>query len=226
MPRTVFHFVLLRSRVRPSSLEAHRKTRFLKDSIFNAKISHRKILQGSRISSAPVANQVGAPLLLLWYCFFLNFSVKTLNVSYVILYFFFVARLLFFFQPTEFLRVLLLVLRINHIRYLCLEQGFVEEKAQCNHCVEEGDLYLTNETIIFLLIPQNNKALCSDQQKTVIYFESCSFPSTCQHQSPAASVQEPPPTNRDTKGKVQPCPFHRQELRQEMWLVLRNLSQR
>lgn len=175
MPRTVFHFVLLRFRVRPSSLEAHRKTRFLKDSIFNAKISHRKILQGSRISSAPVANQVGAPLLLLWYCFFLNFSVKTLNVSYVILHFFF-----FLLQGCcSSLRVLLLVLRINHIRYLCLEQGFVEKKAQCNHCVEEGDLYLTNETIIFLLIPQNNKALCSDQQKTVIYFESCWFPNTC-----------------------------------------------
>lgn len=174
MPRTVFHFVLLRFRVRPSSLEAHRKTRFLKDSIFNAKISHRKILQGSRISSAPVANQVGAPLLLLWYCFFLNFSVKTLNVSYVILHYFFLLQ-----GCCSSLRVLLLVLRINHIRYLCLEQGFVEEKAQCNHCVEEGDLYLTNETIIFLLIPQNNKALCSDQQKTVIYFESCWFPNTC-----------------------------------------------
>lgn len=175
MPRTVFHFVLLRFRVRPSSLEAHRKTRFLKDSIFNAKISHRKILQGSRISSAPVANQVGAPLLLLWYCFFLNFSVKTL--------WFLLCNPPFFFFLLQgccsSLRVLLLVLRINHIRYLCLEQGFVEEKAQCNHCVEEGDLYLTNETIIFLLIPQNNKALCSDQQKTVIYFESCWFPNTC-----------------------------------------------
>ena len=174
MPRTVFHFVLLRFRVRPSSLEAHRKTRFLKDSIFNAKISHRKILQGSRISSAPVANQVGAPLLLLWYCFFLNFSVKTLWFLLCNPPFFFLLQ-----GCCSSLRVLLLVLRINHIRYLCLEQGFVEEKAQCNHCVEEGDLYLTNETIIFLLIPQNNKALCSDQQKTVIYFESCWFPNTC-----------------------------------------------
>lgn len=41
----------------------------------------------------------------------------------------------------------------------------MEEKAQCNYCVEKGDLYFTSETIIFLLIPQNNKALYDDQQK-------------------------------------------------------------
>lgn len=51
----------------------------------------------------------------------------------------------------------------------------MEEKAQCNYCVEKGDLYFTSETIIFLLIPQHNKALYDDQQKkhTVIYHERC-----------------------------------------------------
>lgn len=95
--------------------------------------------------------------------FLINFLVKTLNVFYVILYFF-VARLFVFFFPTEFLRVSF-ALRINSMRHLCLEQCFVEEKAQCNYCVEKGDLYFTSETIIFLLIPQNNKALYDDQQK-------------------------------------------------------------
>lgn len=105
--------------------------------------------------------------------FLINFLVKTLNVFYVILYFF-VARLFVFFFPTEFLRVSF-ALRINSMRHLCLEQCFVEEKAQCNYCVEKGDLYFTSETIIFLLIPQHNKALYDDQQKkhTVIYHERC-----------------------------------------------------